>query len=61
MPATCPADLNDDGFVDDADFALFAVAYDELLTDAGDMNADGVTDDADFTVFASQYDAIGCP
>jgi len=59
--APCLADLSGDRIVDDADFALFAIAYDELMTDAGDMNGDGVTDDSDFSVFASQYDAIGCP
>ncbi|MGH7244763.1 MAG: hypothetical protein ACREJD_15225 [Phycisphaerales bacterium] len=28
---TCPADLNLDGLVDDADFSIFVVAYNELL------------------------------
>jgi hypothetical protein len=31
MPAGCPADFNRDGNVDDADFVLFADAYDTLL------------------------------
>jgi hypothetical protein len=31
MPAGCPADLNADDVVDDLDFQLFAVAYNELL------------------------------
>jgi hypothetical protein len=31
MPAGCPSDLNNDGFVDDADFVLFADAYNNLI------------------------------
>jgi hypothetical protein len=31
MPAQCPSDLNNDGFVDDQDFQLFVVAYDTLI------------------------------
>jgi hypothetical protein len=31
MPAGCPSDLNSDLFVDDADFVLFAAAYEALL------------------------------
>lgn len=34
MPASCSADLNSDGFVDDSDFALFALfalAYNRLF------------------------------
>jgi hypothetical protein len=31
MSAGCPADLSGDGFVDDIDFQIFAVAYDALL------------------------------
>jgi len=31
MPAGCPADLNHDGTVEDADFALFAAAYNALV------------------------------
>lgn len=67
--ATCPGDLNADGFVDDADFSLFAVAYNTLdCADPAmvpgcpaDLNADGLVDDIDFTVFAPAYDALICP
>jgi hypothetical protein len=31
MPVGCPADLNNDGFVDDTDFVLFATAYETLI------------------------------
>ena len=31
MPASCSADLNSEGFVDDSDFALFALAYNRLF------------------------------
>lgn len=67
IPATaikhsdCPADLNLDGFVDDADFVLFAVAYDAYLSFDGDVNFDAKTDDSDFVIFAGAYDALVCP
>jgi hypothetical protein len=31
MPVGCPADLTGDAFVDDADFVLFASAYNALV------------------------------
>jgi hypothetical protein len=31
MPPACPADLTGDAFVDDADFVVFAAAYDALV------------------------------
>jgi hypothetical protein len=66
---TCPADLNGDGFVDDADFVLFANAYNILdCTDASmppgcaaDLNADTFVDDADFVFFAVAYNELLCP
>ncbi len=65
----CAGDLNADGFVDDADFQLFAVAYDVLeCTDPAmavacpaDLNADGLVNDADFSLFANAYDTLVCP
>lgn len=57
----CPADINFDGFVDDADFVLFACAYDELATTDADLTLDEQTDDSDFVVFAVAYDALICP
>jgi hypothetical protein len=65
----CPADLNQDGQVDDADFVSFAIAY-ELLDCAdpsmpancpADLNDDGIVDDADFVIFAGAYDQLLCP
>jgi len=66
---SCPGDINSDGFVDDADFVLFAAAYDVFdCTDpampAGcpsDLNHDVNVDDADFVVFANAYNALICP
>jgi hypothetical protein len=68
-PNTCPADINGDTFVDDADFSLFAAAYNILdcadpTMPAGcpaDLNSDGLVDDADFVLFAAAYDALLCP
>jgi hypothetical protein len=57
----CPADLNGDGLVDDADFSLFVVSYDIFLDVAGDFTLDCVTDDRDFSVFAKAYDQLICP
>ncbi len=65
----CPADLNSDGQVDDADFVLFAVAYDLLdCADASmpagcpsDLNDDAAVDDADFVIFVEAYNELLCP
>jgi len=65
--APCPGDLNNDQLVDDADFAIFASAYDALICPASpaacpaDLNSDTFVDDADFVLFASAYDALVCP
>lgn len=64
----CPADLNGDDAVDDADFVLFAVAYNLFdcadpsmgPTCEADLNGDGVVDDADFVVFVAAYDTLVC-
>lgn len=61
VAGSCPADLNNDNVVDDADFVLFAAAYDQFLTMAADINGDGVTDDLDFVLFAQAYDLLNCP
>jgi hypothetical protein len=53
--------MNRDLLVDDADFVLFADAYNELLAASGDFNLDGQTDDADFVLFADAYDGLLCP
>ncbi len=65
----CVGDLNGDGLVDDADFVIFAAAYDILIcpTDPrftccpADFNGDGLVDDADFVLFANAYDDLLCP
>jgi len=65
----CPADLNHDAVVDDADFVIFVPAY-NLLDCAdpamppncpADMNRDGLVNDADFVIFLSQYNELICP
>ncbi|MBS0187672.1 MAG: hypothetical protein JSS51_06355 [Planctomycetes bacterium] len=62
--ASCAADLNNDGMVDDADFVLFAARYNELLTPGayrpGDLNGDSVCDDADFVLFVAAYNDLLC-
>lgn len=64
-PASCVCDLNYDAVVNDADFSIFAVAYDAVIcggrTCAGDFNFDGFVNDADFSIFAVAYDALLCP
>ena len=65
----CPADLNADTFVDDADFVIFAEAYNTLdcadpampASCPADLNADSFVDDADFVLFAEAYNALLCP
>ncbi len=67
--SSCPADLNHDSVVDDADFVVFAAAYNILdcadpAMPAGcpaDLNADQVVDDADFVIFVAAYNALLCP
>ncbi|MBL8876208.1 MAG: proprotein convertase P-domain-containing protein [Phycisphaerae bacterium] len=59
--AYCPGDFDHSNSVDDADFILFANAYDELDSSAGDLNGDSRTDDADFLEFAGAYDTLVCP
>lgn len=67
-PDPCPGDLNNDGFVDDADFVIFVSAYNILdcadpsmppLCPA-DMNGDGFVDDADFVLFVAAYNNLVC-
>ncbi|HEX8878090.1 MAG TPA: PKD domain-containing protein [Phycisphaerales bacterium] len=65
----CPADFNSDGFVDDADFVIFAAAYGILdcadpnmpVGCPSDLNNDGFVDDTDFVIFAGAYEALLCP
>jgi hypothetical protein len=68
-PAPCAGDLNGDNQVDDADFSLFAGAYNILdcadpSMPAGcpaDLNGDGFVDDADFVIFLAAYNELVCP
>jgi hypothetical protein len=62
------ADIDRDGFVDDADFSRFAAAYDVLICldesmPAGcpaDFDQDGLVDDRDFAVFVQGYNRLIC-
>ncbi len=65
----CPADLNSDGLVEDADFVIFLAAYNILdcldpamsLGCPADLNGDAVVDDADFVAFLAAYNELVCP
>ncbi|MBS0191695.1 MAG: hypothetical protein U0573_11580 [Phycisphaerales bacterium] len=67
--AFCPADLNNDGVVDDQDFQIFVVAYNILDCADGsmpfgcpsDLNFDRVVDDLDFQAFLPAYNTLICP
>lgn len=56
------SDFNDDDLVDDVDFQLFAVNYDELIVPPAngvcDINGDDLVDDVDFTIFVVAYDML---
>jgi len=62
----CVSDLNGDLVVDDSDFIIFVVAYNQLLCPdypdpcPGDLNGDGYVDDADFVAFALAYNILDC-
>lgn len=62
---SCPADFNNDTFVDDTDFVLFASAYNDLIAAnrwaLGDVNGDALVDDSDFVIFAAAYNDLLCP
>ncbi|MGH7242211.1 MAG: hypothetical protein ACREJD_02200 [Phycisphaerales bacterium] len=67
--ADCPGDINGDGQVDDADFTLFAAAYNLLVCSdpampsgcPADLNHDDIVDDSDFTIFVVGYNTLVCP
>jgi hypothetical protein len=69
LAAACPGDFNNDNFVDDADFVIFANSYNLLdcadpAMPAGcpsDLNGDALVDDADFVIFANAYNELLCP
>ncbi|MBY0113580.1 MAG: hypothetical protein K2Y21_12220 [Phycisphaerales bacterium] len=56
----CPADLNCNDIVDDADFEIFAAAYEDVISIGGDFDGDGLTVDADFEYFAASYSTLVC-
>ena len=66
---TCPADLNLDGVVDNADFVSFAAAYitfdcaDPAMppTCPADLNTDLFVDGGDFVLFVEAYNEFVCP
>ena len=66
--AQCPGDLNNDGFVDDADFVIFAGAYNLLICSdpampsgcPADLDFNGLVDDQDFVIFANAYNNLLC-
>lgn len=66
---SCPADITEDGVVDDDDFIWFAYSYNVLICAdpamvpgcPADLNGDGFVDDADFVIFASAYNELVCP
>lgn len=65
----CRGDLNFDGAVEDADFVVFAKAYNMLLCAddlmpphcQSDLNRDGAVDDDDFVIFVHNYNELICP
>ena len=65
----CRGDPNNDGYVDDSDFVLFASAYNTLdcsdpampMGCPADMTFDRWVDDTDFVIFAQSYDQLVCP
>lgn len=69
VAVVCPADFNNDWIVDDADFVIFASAYNILdCLDPSmppgcpaDLNGDGFVEDTDFVVFAAAYNMLLCP
>lgn len=64
----CLGDLDDSGFVDDADFVIFSRHYNLMdcadpampLDCPSDFNKDGVVDDIDFSIFIQSYDLPLC-
>jgi len=65
---SCTGDINGDQLVDDTDFQLFVVSYNELdcaspnigLGCPGDFSGDGFVDDQDFQLFVPAYNQLVC-
>jgi hypothetical protein len=67
LPLLCAADQNLDRLVDDADFVLFARAYNASTCPDPwvdpcwpDQNRDGIVDDEDFVLFVTGYEQLIC-
>ena len=61
-PAACPADFNDDGFLDFFDFANFVACFEGgecPIARSADYNNDGFADFFDFSDFVTAFEA-GC-
>ncbi|QOI99122.1 MAG: hypothetical protein HRU70_00900 [Phycisphaeraceae bacterium] len=61
-PPTCPADFNDDGFLDFFDLDAYLICFEEIECPEGktsDFNEDGFTDFFDLDAFLEAFDA-GC-
>ncbi len=61
----CPADFNDDGQVDGADFGFFGAAFgsdagEQSYDPRADFNNDGTIDGADFGAFGAQFGRTDC-
>jgi len=67
--ATCAADIDSNGLVNDEDFTMFLFAYDILACSdepmpalcPSDLNGDKYVDDADFIIFSAAYGEMFCP
>ena len=62
--AACTGDFNNDGFIDDDDFVVFAQQYNLFTVPpanaAADFDSSGFVDDTDFVIFAQSYDRFVC-
>jgi hypothetical protein len=64
-PNPCPADFDNDGIIDGADFGTFGAAFGSMAGDPSylpeaDLNGDGSIDGADFGVFGAQFGRTDC-
>ena len=61
---SCPADINNDGTADPADFTAWLACFNNPMNlpacEPADVNNDGVIDPADFTAWLAAFQA-GCP
>ncbi|MEM1072094.1 MAG: GC-type dockerin domain-anchored protein [Planctomycetota bacterium] len=55
----CPADVNDDGTVNDSDFFAWVTAF-QTGDPAGDVNRDGLVTDSDFFAWVAVFTSGGC-